>query len=40
MIFKIASNFLDATTLAKLNVTTAATSDSITQMICLEQLEE
>ena len=34
MIFKLASNFIDANTLAKLNVTTANTSDLITKMIC------
>lgn len=36
MIFKVASAFIDANTLAKLNVTTANTSDLITQMICPE----
>lgn len=36
MLFKLASNFLDATTLAKLNVTTADTSESITLMIAPE----
>lgn len=40
MIFKVASVFIDANTLAKLNVTTANSSELITSMIAPEQLEE
>ena len=40
MMFKIASSFIDANTLAKLHVTSENTCDQITQMICPEQLEQ
>lgn len=40
MIFKIASNFLDENTINKVQVTTAATSPILKQLIAPEQLEK